>query len=186
MEDQAIIALYWDRSEAAIQETAQAYGALLHRLAINIVANEQDAEECVNDAYLQAWNSIPPHKPAHFCAFLATITRRLALGKLDYQHAAKRSADVVVLSDELANCLSAHTDDMDAQCDDRAIGRAISDFLWSQPERKRCVFVRRYWFADSVADIAKHFGMSQSAVKSTLHRTRNDLRRYLEKEEIAL
>lgn len=185
MEDEQIIALYWSRSEDAIHETSQKYGNSLLHLAFNIVQNGQDAEECVGDTYLQAWRAIPPHKPVCLSAFLAQITRRLAFGRLDYTRAAKRSAHLVALSQEMENCIAGLCD-VEKQYEGKMITRAINDFLYTLPPIKRNVFLRRYWFADSISEIADRFEISQSKTKSMLFRVRGELREYLKKEGIFL
>lgn len=185
MEDIAIIDLYWNRDEQAINETDIKYGKSLHTLSYRIVDDQEDAKECVNDTYHTAWTHIPPTRPEYFFAYLAKITRHFSFGKQDYKHAQKRDALMVELSDELENCIPA-PDDYDRRMDSQEIGRVISDFLKQQPEDMRRVFVRRYWYMDSVSDISVMFSMSESKVKSSLFRMRNKLRDYLDKEGIVL
>lgn len=181
MEDTAIVELYWNREEQAITETDNKYGKSLHTLSYRIVQNEQDAGECVNDTYHAAWNHIPPTRPQFLFAFLAKIARHFSFDKLDYQHAKKRDAILVELSEELENCIPA-PDDFEKRAESETIGRVISDFLKEQPESMRKVFVRRYWYMDSISDISVSFGISESKAKSILFRMRNKLREYLEKE----
>lgn len=185
MEDRAIIDLYWQRSPQAIDETAHKYGGRLESLSVNILHNRQDAEECVNDTYHAAWNTMPPRKPEFLFAYLAKIARHFSLGRYDYYHAQKRTASVVELSAELERCLPA-PDDAERRMESEEIGRAISGFLRGQSVRMRQVFVRRYWYMDSVKDIARTFGISENNVKSILFRMRAGLREYFEKEGIAL
>lgn len=185
MEDNAIIELYWKRMQQAISETADKYGNRLSNLAMNILHDTEDSEECVNDTYHAAWNTMPPEKPDFFFAYLAKITRNFAFGKLDYYHAKKRNVTIVELSEELENCIPS-PNDLDRKFESEEIGRIISDFLNTQPVEMRKVFVRRYWYADPVHDIAAAFAISESKVKSILFRMRNKLRSYLEKEGIVL
>lgn len=185
MEDKAIIELYWKRSQQAVAETADKYGGRLQKLSMNILHNREDAEECVNDTYHATWNTLPPEKPDFFFAYLAKLTRNFSFGKYDYYHARKRDATVVELSLELENCIPA-PNDLECRMESEEIGRIISDFLRMQPADMRKVFVRRYWYMDSIRDISHAFGQSESKVKSMLFRMRNKLREYLEREGIAL
>ena len=185
MEDTEIIELYWQRSQQAITETDGKYGRQLYNLSQKILYNQEDSEECVNDTYHAAWNTIPPKKPEFFFAYLAKIARNFCFGKLDYQKAKKRDALIVELSTELENCISA-PDDYTRKMESEEIGRIISGFLRTQTEQMRKVFVRRYWYMDSITDIAKAYNMSDSKVKSILFRMRGKLREHLEEEGIVL
>ena len=185
MENDQIIALYWERSETAIEETTQKYGKSLFSLSMNIVFNHEIAEECVNDTYLKAWNAMPPQKPVFLFAYLAKITRRLAFGRLDYANAIKRKADIVELGDELESCIATPSD-TESQYEIEFIIEMINTFLKKLTPEKRNVFVRRYWFADSIIELEKRFSISESKIKSMLFRTRNELREYLQKEGIQL
>ncbi len=185
MDDGKIVDLYWERSEAAISETAQKYEKPLHKLAVNIVLDDESAEECVNDTYLKAWNAMPPHRPEYLFAFLAKITRRLAFGVLDSRRAQKRNAVVVALQSELMECIPAPSD-TEAQYDGERLSELIGSFLSGLSYEKRNMFLRRYWFADSVTDIAARFSVSESKVKSALFRVRNELKEQLLKEGICL
>lgn len=185
MEDKAIIDLYWERSPQAINETANKYGNRLQGLSMNILHNMEDAEECVNDTYHATWNTLPPKKPDFFFSYLAKLTRHFSFGKYDYYHAQKRDATVVELSAELENCIPA-PNDMERRMESEEIGRIISDFLHKQPLEMRRVFVRRYWYMDSVQTISKSFSISESKVKSILFRMRGKLREYFEKEGVEL
>lgn len=185
LEDNAIIELYWKRSQQAITETSVKYGSRLQNLSMNILHDNEDAKECVNDTYHATWNTLPPEKPDFFFAYLAKLTRHFSFGKYDYYHAKKRDVTIVELSQELENCISA-PNDYEARLDSEEIGRVLSEFLHAQPLEMRKVFVRRYWYAESIHDIAQMFHISESKVKSILFRMRNKLREYLEKEGIAL
>ncbi|MBO5145378.1 MAG: RNA polymerase sigma factor [Lachnospiraceae bacterium] len=185
MEDSDIIELYWKRLQQAITETADKYGSRLSGLAMNILHDMEDSRECVNDTYYAAWRTIPPEKPKFFFAYLAKITRNLAFDKLDYHHAEKRNVTIVELSRELESCIPS-SNDLDRRFESEEIGRIVSDFLSMQPVEMRKVFVRRYWYADSIHDISTAFGISESKAKSILFRMRNKLRSHLEKEGIVL
>ncbi len=185
MDDTNIIELYWERNESAIAETAYKYGKKLGQLGQRILESREDAEECVNDAYLRAWNSIPPARPDHLFAYLAKITRNLALNVLEKKRADKRRGIVVELSKELEQCLS-DRDELERIGDSEEIGEAINGFLGMQPALMRRVFIRRYWYMDSVREIAFLYGIKESRVKSILFRMRGGLRKYLEKEGITI
>ena len=185
MEDKEIIELYWSRSQQAISETAVKYGRQIHTLAQHILYNYEDSEECVNDTYHVTWNTLPPKRPDYLFAYLAKITRNFCFGKLDYQKAAKRDAELLELSTELENCIAA-PNNCEQKLEDEELGNLISQFLRNQPEQMRQVFVRRYWYLDSINDICVSMNLSQSKVKSILFRMRGKLREYLEKEEITL
>lgn len=186
MEDQAIIQLYWERSEQALDETEQKYGEYCRAIAHNILHSREDAEECVNQAYLQAWNSIPPNRPNLFSAYLGKITRNLALNRYRQGRAKKRGGNTVELAlEELDGCIPAE-DTVEKQLDAAAFGEIISRFLKNLPELECNVFLRRYWYLDPVREIAQRYRMSASRVKSMLFRTRARLKEYLQKEGIAL
>lgn len=184
LEDEKILALYWARDAAAIEETGAKYGERLLCLSSRMLHIREDAEECVNDTYLGAWNAIPPTWPAHFFAFLAKLCRNLACNRLDWLHAGKRHAEVVPLTEELAACVPG-TDGAREQ-EMRELGALLSAFLRSLPQESRLFFLRRYWFMDSVKDIAARYAVSESRVKTSLFRTRGKLRAYLEKEGVSV
>ena len=184
MEDFQIIELYFARDEAAIQEPGNKYGKLCFQIAHNILFNIEDSEECVNDTYLGAWNTIPPKKPNNFMAFLCKITRNLSLKRLDYNMARKRTPELLSSFDELESVLS------DSQIEEKIcnedISVAISKFLKTESAENRNVFIRKYWFCDSIKTISATYGFREEKVKSMLHRTRNRLKDFLKKEGIAL
>ena len=183
MEDRQIIELYFDRNEQAIAETQKKYGAYCHTVAIGILTSREDAEECVNDTYLHAWNAIPPQRPQFLSAFLAKITRNLAISRYRSTHREKRGAGQLPLAlEELQNCLPASTGGDPAE--DLALREALNDFLRNLPEPSRGIFLRRYWFVRSVAEIAAEMGMKESRVKMILLRTREKLREHLAREGI--
>lgn len=182
MDDNRIVDLYLRRDEAAIRETADKFGGRLRSLAYGIVSDRQTAEECENDTYLEAWNAIPPHEPrSYLYAFLARITRHIALNRCRERSRLKRSAWICEFSAELEQCIPA-PDDVACRMDDLALGEAINGFLGKLDEEKRNLFVRRYWYLDSIADISKRFALSESKVKTTLFRCRARLRKHLEQE----
>jgi RNA polymerase sigma-70 factor (ECF subfamily) len=186
MDDAAILDLYFARSERAVGETAAKYGRYCKTVAFNILRNNEDAEECVNDTYMKAWNAIPPERPAIFPSFLGKITRNLSLNRYKEQRTQKRGGGEVALAlDELDECVPSGVS-VEAEVISRAVSEVISAFLRSAGEVERIVFVRRYWYIEPVAAIAARFRMSESKVKSMLFRTRNRLRVYLEKEGITL
>lgn len=185
MTDFEIVALYWKRSEEAIVCTMQKYGRYLLRLALNILHIHEEAEECVNETYLSAWNQLPPDKPEKLLPYLGRISRCLALNRYDYLTAQKRSADFTVQLSELADILST-PDTPQQQCERAELAAVISDFLRSQNEEDRNLFVRRYWYSDSIRDISARCGLRENTVKSRLLRTRQRLKAYLEKEGYAL
>ncbi|MDO5100770.1 MAG: RNA polymerase sigma factor [Eubacteriales bacterium] len=182
MSDDTIIDLYLARDERAISETAAQYGSILRSLAKQITGDLMTAQECENDTYLRTWQSIPPHEPrTYFFAYLARITRNLALNCVRFVHRKKRDALVVELSTELENCLPA-TDRTEAVIDEKILMETISGFLKQQPPQARLLFMRRYWYMDSIADLSEQFKLPQGTIKSTLHRVRQALKEYLKKE----
>ncbi|MCI9385509.1 MAG: RNA polymerase sigma factor [Lachnospiraceae bacterium] len=185
MEDNEIIELFWQRSQQAIAETDGKYGGRLQSLSMNILHDREDAEECVNDTYHATWNTLPPQRPNYFFAYLAKLARNFSFGKYDYYHAQKRNVTVVELSDEIENCIPS-PNDLEQKMDSREIGRIISEFLYTQSPEMRMVFVRRYWYMESIKDISLAFHSSESKVKSILFRMRNRLREHLEKEGVHL
>lgn len=184
MEDGKIIELYFQRNEEAIAQTAAAYGNKLYTLAHRILLNREDAEESVSDTYLKTWESIPPTRPTFFYAYLAKICRFAAFGRLDWKNAAKRKAEVVELTAEMELCIPDLRAEL--QIESEELGRLLNAFLGTLSEENRKVFMRRYWFADSIEEIARRYGLGQSNVKTKLMRTRNALRIYLEKEGITV
>ncbi len=181
MTDDELIARYNSRDETAIEQTAMCYGRRLYQLAMRLLHDEGAAEECVNDTYLSAWNAIPPAHPTHMGAYLSQIARRNAFAVLEKREAQKRHAELVSLTDEMAQCLPDCWQESVA-CETE-FREKIHLFLASLPVSARRVFLRRYWFADSVREIAARYHMSESNVKTTLHRTRKKLCEFLEKED---
>lgn len=184
MEDTKILDLYWARNELAIEETAKAYGSSLYGLSNKILQNQEDSEENVSDTYMRTWESIPPHRPKYFLAFLSKICRHLALDRLDWRKAAKRNAEIVSLTQEMELCIPDTSHDRYQEA--KAIGKALEAFLQTLPKETRLIFLRRYLYVDTVAEIAARYGLSESKVKMQLHRTRARLSDYLKKEGITV
>lgn len=182
MEDEKIVALYWARAENAIAETSAKYGSYCHTIARNILGNTQDAEESVNDTWLDAWHSMPPQRPSLLGAFLGAITRRLSIDKWRRRSAQKRGGGQTELAlEELSECVPAGSDTAQS-AEANLLAAVLEDFLAGLPETERRVFLCRYWYLDPVAEIARRFSFSESKVKSMLYRTRARLRARLEKE----
>ncbi len=182
MEDIKIIELFFSRSEEAITETASKYGKLCLSIAGNILRNSEDSEECVNDTYLTLWNCIPPKRPSNLMAFISKITRNLSLKKLEYNLAKKRDSSITHSLTELEEILPDR--EFSYKFDDEEIGKLLSDFLRKEKADARNIFIRKYWYFDSVSDIAKQYKFSESKVKSVLFHTRNRLKKYLIKEGV--
>ena len=184
MTDAQIIELYWNRNEQAIRETEVAYGRKLHGLADRIVQNFEDAQECVNDTYLKTWDTIPPKRPEYFFAYLAKICRNFALGVLDFKSAAKRKGEVVALTQEMECCIP--DPQHERKLEGEELREVLNRFLESLSVDNRVIFLRRYWYLDTVAEIAHRYGMTESKVKTQLHRTRAKLHSFLAKEGITV
>ena len=181
MEDEKIIDLYWDRNQSAIVETDKKYGNYCRKIADNILYNKEDSEECVNDTWLRAWNSMPEERPSILSAFLGAITRNLSLDRYRRRHAAKRgSGEVSYIFDEMWDC--AGGENPVEQVEQKELVECIDRFLAELDNESRVLFVRRYWYMDSIAEIAGRFGYSESRVKSNMFRTRNKLRNRLVQE----
>ncbi len=186
MDDNRIVELYLLRDETAIKHTSEKFGSRLRSLAYGITNDRQTAQECENDTYMEAWNAIPPHEPrSYLYAFLARITRHISLNCCRERSRLKRSAFICELSAELEQCIPA-PDDVERHIDAMAMSEAINGFLGMLDEEKRNIFIRRYWYLDSIADISKRFALSESKVKTTLFRCRGKFREYLEKEGYAI
>jgi len=184
LNDNDILDLYFARSESAIVETAQKYGNYCFSIARKILNSNQDAEECVNDAYMNTWNAIPPKRPAFFQAFLGKITRNLSFNKYRQSKTAKRGGGGIdLLLSELEECIPSSTS-VEAQYEANRTIDAINGCLQLMSQESRIVFVRRYYYADSIKDISERFDMSEGKVKSLLFRARNKLKEYLEEEGV--
>lgn len=182
MEDKQIVDLYWARSEQAITETDKKYGRYCHYIAYQILSDHEDAEEIVNDTYLKTWNTVPPNRPDPLKAYVGMISNQLALNRYDEKTAEKRGGGKLpLIFHELDECLADETESAD-------IGESIdlrdvlNRFLWSLPLKTRNIFVRRYWYASSLAEIAREYGMKENNVAMLMFRTRQKLREFLKKE----
>lgn len=183
MDDDRIIELFWAREEEAIAAVSSKYGRLCGHVAGNILSCPEDREECLNDAWFGLWQAIPPQRPERLAVFVGRVVRNLALKRLEYLSAAKRSAQASCALEELEDCVSGE-ERVEDELENRRIEAAISSFLRAQEPEKRFVFIRRYWYFDSIRDICARTGFGQSKVKSMLSRTRKNLRAYLESEGI--
>mgnify|MGYP000718176804 CR=1 FL=1 len=179
MDDNDIIQLYWDRNEQAIRITSDKYGHYCKAIARNILNNEEDAEECVNDTWLHAWNAMPPHRPSLLSTFLGKITRNLSFDLYRKMHRKKRGGSQMdAVLDELEECVSGK-DDIERQWEMKELIAEINQFLQKLPEEKRCMFVLRYWYVDSIGEIADRLGRSENYVSVTLNRIRGKLHTHL-------
>lgn len=186
MQDEHIVALYWERNEAAIKETKNKYEPYLLKIAHNILLDLEDSKESVNDTYLAAWNSIPPQRPNILSTYLGKITRRISIDIFRRKNRYKRRASEYAISlTELGDCIS-NNDAPDEKMELKALADAINDFLHTLPEDARNLFVGRYYFLDSLRDVAAYCNMTESRAKSLLFRTRCNLKIYLEKEGFEL
>ena len=182
MTDSQMIALFWDRNEDAIRETDRAYGRKLFVLSDKILHSHQDAEESVSDTYMKTWETIPPQRPAYFFAYLAKLCRNFSLARIQWQSAAKRSAEIVTLTREMEECIPDRSYERKLEVEE--IGAVLDRFLEGLSPENRRIFLRRYWYTDSIQEIADRYGISQSKVKTQLHRTRKKLQSFLESEGI--
>lgn len=183
MDDNRIVELYWERNEQAVAETAAKYGKYLNSIAYQILSNIQDVEECVNDTYNDAWKSIPPHRPNVLSTYLGKITRRISIDLWRKNSAEKRGGgEVTIALDELEDCVSG-TGSIEDELERKELVRIMNRFLMKLPDTERRLFLRRYWGFESISSLTKRFGFSESKVASMLHRTRNKLRKELEKED---
>jgi len=182
MDDERIVQLYWERSERAVSETSKKYGSYCRTIAYNILMDSGDADECVNDTYLGAWNSIPPHRPAVLSAYLGKLTRRISINRWKLRTREKRGGGETALAlDELSDCVPSRTSTVN-EVMAAELSRTINRFLSALDETERDVFLCRYWLVAPVSEICDRFGFSQSKVKSMLARTRGKLRKHLQKE----
>ena len=183
MEDQQIVDMYWARSEEAIAETEKKYGRYCHTISYNILHSNEDAEECVNDTYLAAWDSMPPSRPGRLAPYLGRITRNISLNRYHHEHAQKRSAPITVILDEAEEFIPDPASEAPIS-DEIALRDAINSFMRTLTKRTRIIFVRRYWYFSPIAEIAEDLCLSQTNVKVILLRTRDKFKAHLEKEGI--
>lgn len=186
VEDSQIIALYFQRAEAAIQRTQEKYGALCHSVACRVLPDVRDVEECVSDVYLRVWNAIPPERPRSLSAYLARITRNAALDRLDYNAAAQRSTALTRAFEELEPWLPAREGSLDGALEAQHLRQVLNDFLRAQPKEARVFFLRRYWYGESLREIAEACHVTEAKVKKSLYWTRKKLHDAMEQEGIAV
>ena len=187
LEDDKILDLFFERQEKALLETERKYGRRLFYTAMNILNSSTDAEECVNDTLLKAWESIPPHRPVMFGAFLAKITRNLSINKWKAKNAARRGGgEVDLLLSELEDCIPTTNSTPEKEYESQLVTKAINNCLNSMEQTARAAFVLRYFHGESIISVCKRFDMSESKVKSLLFRARKKLKAHLEKEGVAL
>ena len=180
MDDKQILDLYWERSEAAISETSKKYGKYCRYIASNILHNDEDSEECVNDTYLRAWNSIPPNRPSVLKTFLGKITRNLSLDRYELLNAKKRNGgQMSLIFDEIQECIPS-LDSTENIVEEIALTDILNRFLSSLSLEQRKIFMRRYWYLSPIKEIATEYGMSESKIKMSLFRSRNELKKLLE------
>ncbi len=182
MQDEKIVELYFLRDESAITYTQEKYDKYLYKIAYNVLANIEDSKESVNDTYLAAWNSIPPHRPQVLSTYLGKLTRRISIDIFRKRNRVKRQGSEYAISlTELSECLADNkTPETDLEI--KALGEAINAYLSTISIEARNIFIGRYYFLDSVKDIARYCGISESKAKTSLHRTRKGLGEYLKKE----
>lgn len=184
MEDTQIVELYWQRKEEAIAQTQKKYGKYCTSIAFRILQNREDSAECVNSAYLKAWNAIPPHRPQMLGPFLGKITRNLALNELEKASARKRGQNTMTVAlEELEECIPAPGGSV---MEDAELAQAFNTFLKALSAEKRRIFVSRYWALTPIQEIARENRMTEGQVKTALYRLRRQLRAFLEQEEIAI
>ncbi len=184
VEDQKIVDLFFARSEMAIKMLADKYERLLYKVSFNILNNNEDVAECINDTYLGTWNAIPPQRPTPLSAFVCRIARNLSLKKYRAKTAAKRNSQLEVALDELVSV--GLVPSAEEEWNAKELGRAIDAFLDTLDKENRVLFIRRYWFADSIRDLAQSLHISENLVSVRLNRTRKQLKSYLEKEGFAV
>ncbi len=182
MDDRRIVDLYWARDEHAILESDKKYGRMLHSLSYSLLSSREDAEECVNDTYLDAWGAMPTARPEFLGAFLSKITRRISVDRFRKKHREKRGG-IDNLTAELSECISGGRTPSE-EYDDKRISEQLNEFLYGQPKEKRVMFVLRYFYSSSIDDIADRLGISESKVKTTLFRMRAELKERLEEQEL--
>ena len=182
MEDYKIVDLYWERNENAIKETDIKYGKMLHALSFQLLSSREDAEECVNDTYLDAWNSMPEARPIYLGAFLSKITRRISIDCWRTRHREKRGG-IANTMEELTDCIP-DTKTLEEEYENGRLAQALNRFLHKQPTERRVIFIRRYFNSQSIGESAEDLNLTQAKVKVTLHRMREALRKELEEQNL--
>lgn len=182
MEDYQIVDLYWARQESAISETDKKYGRMLNSISFSLLSSAEDAEECVNDTYVAAWQSMPNERPTYLGAFLSRIIRRISVSRYRAAHTQKRGG-AAVLIEELSECIPSASS-IEADYENGRLKSSLDRFLSELDEKKRAVFIRRYFYSQPIEQISKAMGMKSGSVKSILSRTRESLREMLKREEL--
>lgn len=185
MKDEQIVALFWEKDEAAIRNSDAKYGKTLHRISFNILSNREDSEECVNDTYVKAWNAIPPNRPVRLLAWLGRITRNLSLNRFYENHAGKRGGQAAVLLSELSDCIPAGQT-VEEEIEGKLLTEAIVRWLEDRSGEERALFLGRYWFGDSLASLAALTGTDPGRLAGRMFRLRQSLKDALEKEGISI
>lgn len=184
MEDHQIVELYWKRSETAIGESDKKYGRMLFGISLSLLSSREDSEECLNDTYIEAWNKMPSDRPTYLGAYLSKIIRCLSVSRFRSMHREKRGG-MGAITEELTDCIP-DTASVSAEYENGRLRETLNRFLLSLSEEKRFIFVRRYFYSDSIEDISRRTGMSTAKIKTSLHRIRKELQTLLEKEELFL
>ncbi len=185
MDDLEIIELYWERNERAIKETNTKYERLLYKISYNILSNHEDSQECVNDAYIKAWKSIPPERPRSFTAYLGRIVRNLSIDYWNKNRAQKRYSGGDILLSELQDCIPS-SNTVWAEIESKILSEIISNWLYTLPKEDRILFVRRYWYGDSIKELALRTDTTPNKLASHMYRLRANLKDMLEKEGVLL
>ncbi len=185
MNDSTIITLFFERSEKAIAELSSKYGGKIFATAFNILQNRQDAEECVNDAYLSVWNAIPPQRPDSLPAFVCRIARNISVNRYKFNSSQKRGGGYDLCLDELTECVSS-TETVESQYAAKELAALLDEFLDTLDKKNRMIFVRRYWYVDSFERIAEYSGLRESAVRMRLSRIRGKLKDFLTQRGVEL
>lgn len=185
MDDLKIIELYWERNENAIAETGNKYGRLLYKISFNILSNNEDSQECLNDTYIRTWKSVPPERPRSLTAYLGRIIRNISIDYLKQNRAQKRYSGGDLLLSELEDCIPS-TNTVWEEIENKALSRLISDWVNTLSKEDRILFVRRYWYGDSVKELSERIGSTPSKLASRMYRLRSSLKNLLEKEELTL
>lgn len=185
MDDLELIELYWERNERAIDETNTKYGRLLYKISFSILSNHEDSQECVNDTYIKAWKSIPPERPRSFTAYLGRIVRNLSIDYWNKSRTPKRFSGGDILLSELVDCIPS-PDTVWSEVETKILSKIISNWLNTLPKEDRILFVRRYWYGDSIKELAIKIGTTPKKLASHMFRLRFNLKNVLEKEEVLL
>lgn len=185
MDDRKIINLFFERSEKAIVELSNKYGSVCRKVSMNVLNNHRDVEECVNDAYLGVWNTIPPEKPNPLLAFVCRIVRNISINRYKKNTSQKRKGNYDLCLEELQNCITTQGS-IEEDLEETELSSYIDEFLDSLTQINRMLFVRRFWFMDSYEDIAKASGLKEGAIRTRLSRIKADLKKYLEKKGVII